>query len=356
MTRHEHPASQSMAFLEGDGAGPDAIIAFLRQPATYPDVTRSVDVVETHMSWVFLTDRFVYKLKKAIKLPFLDFSTLARRKHFCEEEARLNLRLAPQVYLGTIPITKNAEGAFLLGGEGPAIEWLVKMKRLPSERMLDQAISKGSVTDRDVERLAVRLSQFYRAAPSVGITAAEYRRRFEAGVSENFAVLKEADGILSPEEVARVHETQLSFLRSTPSLVDVRASEGRIIEAHGDLRPEHIFLGLEPQIIDCLEFNLDFRSLDPADELSFLAMECEMLGAAAIGTQVLEHYQRITGDNLQPRLLDFYKCYRACLRSKLAFWHLRKVNMREPERWPRQTRAYFDLAGIYADRLLAAER
>ena len=356
MTDRKRPVPQSKP-VSGEGEPDlDAKIGFLRQPASYPDSTRNVEVVETHMSWVFLTDRLVYKLKKPVRLPFLDFSTVALRKHFCEEEVRLNRRLAPQIYLGTIPITKKAGGVLSLAGDGPAVDWLVRMSRLPSDRMLDHAIRNGSVSDQDVERLAIKLATFYRAAPPVGITTAEYRRRFEGDISANLTALKAAEGLLPQEEVVRVHEAQLAVLRSTPSPLDARAAEDRIIEAHGDLRPEHIFLGAEPQIIDCLEFNLDFRCLDPVDELCFLAIECEMLGAPAIGTKVLEKYRSITGDRPPPRLLDFYKCHRACLRAKLAFWHLQEANIREPERWPRQTRAYFKLAGIYADRIMAAAR
>jgi len=356
VTDRKRPMPRSETHSEESEPDLDAKIRFLTQPASYPDPTRNVEVVETHMSWVFLADWFVYKLKKPVRLSFLDFSTLALRKHFCEEEVRLNRRLAPQVYLGTMPITKEAGGALSLGGDGPAVDWMVKMSRLPSDRMLDHAIRKGSVSDQDVERLAIKLATFYRAAPPIGITIAEYRRRFEGDILANLTALRAAEGLLSQEEVERVHEAQLAVLRSTPSPLDARAAEGRIIEAHGDLRPEHICLEAEPQIIDCLEFNLDFRCLDPADELCFLAIECEMLGAPAIGAKVLEHYRSITGDFPSPRLLDFYKCHRACLRSKLAFWHLQEANIRQPERWPKQTRAYFKLAGSYADRIVAAAR
>jgi len=329
----------------------DAKVAFLRQPASYPDASPSVDVVETHMSWVFLTDRFVYKLKKPVRLPFLDFSTIERRKHFCEEEVRLNRRLAPGVYLGTVPMTREAGGALSLGGSGPAIDWLVKMRRLSSDRMLDRAIRQGTVTDREVEPLGRKLAEFYRAAAPIKITPSEYRTRLERSVTDNLAALREAAGILPQQDVERVHQAQLGLLHRAPSPIEARAAEGRIVEAHGDLRPEHVFLGPDPQIIDCLEFNFEFRCLDPVDELAFLAMECEMLGAPLIGAAVLESYRSATGDCPPQPVINFYKSYRACLRSKLAFWHLRDPSVREPARWPKQALEYFKLAALYAGRL-----
>jgi len=328
-----------------------AKLALLRQPASYPDASPSVEVVETHMSWVFLTDHFVYKLKKPVRLPFLDFSTVERRKHFCEEEVRLNRRLAPHVYLGTVPITREAGGVLSLGGPGPAVDWLVKMRRLSSDRMLDRAILQGTVTDQDIDVLGLKLAEFYRAAMPVGMTPAEYRTRFERNVTDNLAALREAVAILPRQDVERVHQAQFALLHRTPPPIEQRAAEGRIVEAHGDLRPEHVFLGSDPQIIDCLEFNVEFRCLDPVDELGFLAMECEMLGAPAIGAAVLESYRNVTGDCPPQPVIDLYKCYRACLRSKLAFWHLRDPSVREPARWPKQALAYLKLAVIYADRL-----
>jgi aminoglycoside phosphotransferase family enzyme len=118
-------------------------VAFLRQSASYPGHPSGVDVIQTHMSWVFLTDRLVYKLKKPVRFEFLDFSTLERRHHDCQEEVRLNRRLAQGVYLGVTPLTVDAAGRLHLNGEGEAADWLVKMQRLPRERMLDHAIATG---------------------------------------------------------------------------------------------------------------------------------------------------------------------------------------------------------------------
>ncbi|MGZ3505397.1 MAG: hypothetical protein ACXWNJ_15870 [Vulcanimicrobiaceae bacterium] len=329
----------------------DAIVTFLLQPISYPEPTRAVEAVETHMSWVFLTDRFAYKLKKPVRLPYLDFSTVDLRKHYCEEEIRLNVRLAPRVYICTLPITLGANRVMTVGGSGFAIDWLVKMHRLPADRMLDRAIERGTFTADEIERLACLLSAFYREAPHFALRASMYRRRLEADVTANLEDLRKAEKIVARHRVERIHTAQIAFLHRRGKLFEQRVNERHIVEAHGDLRPEHVLLGPDPQIIDCLEFNAEFRTLDAADELAFFAMECEMLGAPAVGTTVFDRYRRDNDDAAAAGLLEFYKCYRACLRSKLAIWHLEEPNVRHPERWPELARRYLDLADIYSRRL-----
>ena len=329
----------------------DAKVSFLQQPGSYPQPTERVDAIETHMSWVFLTDAFVYKLKKPVRTSFLDFSTLALRKHFCEEELRLNRRLAPHVYLQTVALVWAPAG-LSLDGAGHVVDWLVKMVRLPSDRMLDHAIRSATVDSSNLDRLAARLTGFYRTASSIRMSAEDYLKRFRCDVLENRAALSDATGVLPLSEVRRIHDAQIAFLLKAGSPLAARALEGKIVEAHGDLRPEHVFLGPDPQIIDCLEFNRAFRCLDPLDELCFLAVECEALGAPAVGARILQDYCRVTGDDPPGSLLDFYKCYRACLRAKLSFLHLREPKVREPERWPKQARDYLQLAGRHADQLL----
>lgn len=328
-----------------------AKVELLLQPVSYLEPTRGVDAIETHMSWVFLTDLYAYKLKKPIRLAFLDFSTLERRMHYCEEEIRLNRRLAPAVYIGTVPITMGTFGKISIGGAGPAVDWLVKMHRLPANRMLDQAIQSGTVSTEDIDQLARRLAVFYRAARPVAMKPVEYRRRFETWVAENLGELTHCEPILPAAAVERVHSIQLGMLREMPEFFDNRVANHRIVEAHGDLRPEHVCLGPEPEVIDCLEFNREFRLLDPVDELAFFALECEMLGAPEIGNRVLDRYRRDANDDPPPRLLNFYKSYRACLRTKIAVWHLREPDGRDAAKWPALAQRYLALAEAYAERM-----
>jgi uncharacterized protein len=332
----------------------DEKVGSLLRPTTYPEPTGHVEPVQTNMSWVFLTDSFAYKLKKPVKSAFLDYSTVERRKHFCEEEVRLNGRLAPSVYLGTIALTWNA-GGISLGGRGTVIDWLVKMRRLPRERFLDRALLGHTYTDADLTLVAQRLTAFYSRAQPVPLSPTEYRQRIEADVASNGMALTEATEYVSLEGVRFVQTSQDEALRNSAELFDRRVIGGRVVEAHGDLRPEHVWLAPDPQIIDCLEFDLRYRTLDPADELAFLSIECEFLGAPSAGATIAETCFKATGDRPPERLMNFYKCYRATLRSKLSIWHLHDPNVREPQRWPRQARRYLDIATMYARRLRSAQ-
>lgn len=321
----------------------EAKVAFLMQPGAYPEPTRRVDALETHMSWVFLTDRHAYKLKKPVVYDYLDFGTVAARRRNCREELRLNRRLAPDVYLDIVPLAQREPGALRLAGPGEVVDWLVKMRRLPAAGMLDALIRHNRVCREHVRSLGDLLAGFYAQAQPIPMTAGEYRRRFEAGISANLRELTTRGGDLPVAQVQAIHTAQLDTLGRCAEQLGERATAGRIVEAHGDLRPEHICFDPQPVIIDCLEFNRDFRLLDPWDELAFLALECEHLGGAVVGQWVLETYGNATGDVPQPSVVHFYTSYRAALRAKLAIWHLREPVTDAPK-WRQRARSYLDLA------------
>jgi aminoglycoside phosphotransferase family enzyme/predicted kinase len=293
------------------------LVTWLKSPRAYPDRPARVDCRETHISWVFLADRHAYKLKKPVRFDFLDFSTPALRRKACEAEVRLNQRMAKGVYLAVVPITIEPGGQLALGGHGGAIDWLVKMRRLPAERMLDELIRRGRLTSPEIERLANHLAQLYHTASPMTVGAAAFLRAIEQHVRANRCELLEATHELSAIVVKRVHAAQLRFLRLESEEFEARVCDGRIIDGHGDLRPEHICLEGEPVIFDCIEFSDEFRRIDVADELSFLAMECDVLGAESVGRCVLDAYRRVSHDSVSDRMLHFYKSYRACVRSKV---------------------------------------
>jgi aminoglycoside phosphotransferase family enzyme len=267
------------------------------------------------------------------------------------EEVRLNRRLAPEVYLGVVPLTCEDESRLRLDGSGTTVDWLVKMHRLPRERMLDRVIAAGDRPEEELRKVGLRLARFYRDAAPVPTTSAAYRRRLAADIAENRKHLGDAAYGLAPERIAKVCEAQSRFLLAAADRLGRRAEEGRIIEAHGDLRPEHICLSDPPQIIDCLEFKRAFRILDPADELSFLSLECERLGAPGLGPIVFQTYREVTRDSPSAALIAFYKSYRACLRAKLAVWHLRDDGLPDPQKWRARAATYLDLAEAYAAEL-----
>jgi poly-gamma-glutamate synthesis protein (capsule biosynthesis protein) len=330
-------------------------VSRLRDPAAWPEPTTRVEAIETHMAWVFLTDRHAYKLKKPVRYEFLDFSTLERRRAMCQEEVRIN-RMAPSVYLGIVSLTRDRSGALSVGGEGEVVDWLVHMRRLPRERMLDRVIAaSGGPGRHDLARLADLLAGFYRTAPAVEIAPPDYLHRFAEDILLSSRALEHPELGVPGSRVVSLVEALQRFLARESELLDARVRAGRIVEGHGDLRPEHIcLLPDRPVIIDGLEFNRDFRVLDPADELSFLSVECERLGAPLIGPDLLRRYAALAGDVIPPALVAFYAGFRALLRARLAIWHLRDPIVRDRERWPALAREELRLAEAHVEGLSVA--
>lgn len=324
----------------------DDAVLFLSQPAAYPEAPSNVSVIETHMSWVFLADSDVYKLKKGIRHDEIDFSTPAKRRQNCLEEVRLNGLLAPDVYLGVVALTRDAGGRLAIGGDGSAVDWLVHMRRLPDDRHLDAVIRAGRIEEDEpkIREAARRLARFFVAAPVVGLSADAHRRMLEDGVEADRRALSEPRYGLPQDKVASLVRAQRAFLHDCSAVFDARVSAGRIVEGHGDLRPEHIWLDPEPVILDRVEFDPTLRTMDPADELAFLALESERLGAPAVGDWFLEEYTHVTGDVPPLPLLGFYRVYRAMRRATIAARHLDDPSVKDPERFLRRARWYLDLA------------
>ncbi|MDJ0389609.1 hypothetical protein QMO56_15945 [Roseomonas sp. E05] len=261
--------------------GLDEKVAFLRSPRAYPEAPATVEVRETHMSWIFLTASFAWKLKKPVVHPFLDYRSLARRRHFCGEELRLNRRLAPDVYLALVPLTRATDGTLRLGGTGMAVDWLVQMRRLPAARMLDAALEGHTATAGEVGRAADHLAAFYAAAPPEHVPEAAYLGRFARELALNRRALHEGAHGLPHDAVAAALHTLDACLAGERDLLLAPLRAGRVVEGHGDLRPEHVFLGEPPAVIDCIEFDRGFRLLDPFEELAFLALECTLIPGGA---------------------------------------------------------------------------
>ncbi|NIL97644.1 MAG: AAA family ATPase [Planctomycetales bacterium] len=326
-------------------------VAFLLDPRSYDERPQRVQLIETHISWVFLTDRYAYKLKKPVAFEFLDFTTLAARRAACEAEVRLNRRLAEGVYLGVVPITAHDSGQLSWGEGGRAIDWVVKMRRLPEHRTLEHLIGSGELRESEIKELASTLANFYTQAAPLTIKPLDYRAALERHVARNFAELQGAAHGLDADQVRRIHGAQRRLLRLAPQLLDNRVCDGRIVEGHGDLRPEHIYIERRPLIIDCVEFSHELRVLDVADELCFLAMECHRLHAAAVGQRILEAYTDASGDVVPPVLLNFYKCYRACVRAKVAVLREDQLDARQRQPAHALAQEYLTLADEYARQL-----
>ena len=247
-----------------------------------------------------------------------------RRRDDCVREVALNRRLAPDVYLDAVALVRTASGLFQLDGQGDAVDWLVKMRRLPAARMLDRLIAARQVSQGDIEALATRLVAFYAEAAPEPMAPEEYRNILAARVDPN-ALTAPRFGV-DGTRLAELRTLQHAYLAERADVLDARGIAGRIVEGHGDLRPEHVCLLDEPRVIDCLEFRRDLRIVDPADELGYLALECERLGSAEIGPWLFAAYTRASGDAPEPALVHFYQGVRAVLRAKLAYEHLTTEN------------------------------
>lgn len=326
-------------------------VAFLSD-AAYPDRSGPVTRQETHMSWVFFVDGSVYKMKKPVTLPYLDFSTLARREAACRAEVRLNQKLAPDVYLGVVPITLD-DGRLRLGGDGEVVDWLVRMRRLDQAQTLEARLRAGSVGVAEVGALSRLLVRFYQTATRVKRTPAASLAGWREAVAYNRDILLDPSLGLPRGGVRAVFAAQLRFLRTHGGLIAERARRHRILDAHGDLRPEHIWLGPPIRIIDRLEFSARLRAVDPLDEVAFLDLETAYLGRPDVGRSIRDQVVAGLGDRPNPALYLFYRSARAALRARLAIAHLLEPHPRTPEKWPRQARGYLNIALRDARRLTA---
>ena len=317
----DRAAADSPSGVAG-AAGPEAVqgelVGWLSRGGGLPDARGTVQVRETHISYVFLTARSAYKLKKAVRFPFVDFSTLEKRHQGCRAELELNRRLAPQVYLGLIPVRRRSDGSFRLGGSGgQVVDYLVHMRRLPQQRMLDELIAQGQASTKELEPLVELLVRFYADLAPCMLRPEEYLNRLHRWVGDNGQALRQLLSGPRQHLAAAAQTAQWLFLKAGAEQLRRRVCDGRIVQGHGDLRPEHICLVQPPVVFDCLEFSLPLRQVDVADELCFLEVECEVLGAGPLGRFVRTRCLQACGDRPQAKLLAFYKCYRACVRAKV---------------------------------------
>jgi uncharacterized protein len=326
----------------------------LQDPAVYPEPTTTVEVRETHISLVFLTDHFAYKIKKPVNLGFLDFSTLDRRRFYCEQELTLNRRLSSGVYAEVVTLRQDHQH-YTFSNHGQVVEYAVKMRRLPEDRSLEALLRDDQVTPAMIDTLARRLADFHADHP-LPVSSEPYGtlERVRADWEENFAQTADAVGrSLSPQISRTIQQAVTLFISRHANWFAQRVQEGRIRDCHGDLRAEHVYF--EPgqmQIIDCIEFNQRFRFIDVSSEVAFLAVDLERLGALAWAHRFVRAYVHASRDVMLYRLLDFYRCYRAYVRGKVTSIRLQASPPPElRSRLQRRAETYYTLAAHYAERL-----
>lgn len=328
----------------------------LLDPRAYPHPAAGVERISTHISHVFLAGPFAYKLKRAVSLGFVDFSTLARRRFYCEEELRLNRRLARQLYLDVVPVTHAADQV-RVGGDGPVIDYLLRMHRFPQADLLSARSATGPLID----RLAERIADFH-----LGLTPAPPDTPFGepeavlAPMLDNFgpiraALERRADADPLRLQLQRLERwTRKRYQHLRPAL-ERRRRDGAIRECHGDIHCGNIVVIDDlPVIFDCIEFNPSLRWIDPMSEIAFLAMDLTEAGAHTMARRFLNRYFELTGDYSGARLLPFYEVYRALVRAKVSAIELAQCSQRsqpqQEEEALSRLRHYLGLARLCSGR------
>ncbi|WP_129125721.1 bifunctional aminoglycoside phosphotransferase/ATP-binding protein [Geomonas oryzae] len=326
------------------------VIKSLLEAKAYPDPTTKVRLVETHVSFIFLTDHFVYKVKKAVNYGFLDFTTVDRRRFYCNEEVRLNRRLCPEVYLGVVELRDSEDGPGF-GGTGPVLDYAVKMRRLPQERMLDRLLAEGNVEVRDMTRIAQAVARFHEGAErGPAIDACGETGVIRENWEQNFRQAAPFVGVtVSAPQMTEIRQWVTSFLRENDALFRERVTGGFIRDCDGDLHSGNICLTDPVCIFDCIEFNEKFRYIDTAADLAFLLMDLEYADRKDLAVELLNAYQAASGDVGMAPLLDFYKAQRAFVRGKVTSLRLEHASLTETERIEVKDAAlrYFRLARGY---------
>lgn len=329
------------------------LVQALLNPKAYPETPpQGIELMQTQMSFVFLTDDYVYKVKKPVNLGYLDYTTLDKRQFYCQREVELNRRLCPEAYLGVVPITQN-KGDISIEGQGKVIEYAVKMRRLPHQAMMDMLLANNQVSPQMVTSVAEKLVEFHlRVETNDNISAFGDLEAITKNTEENFSQTVEYIGrTISQAKYRRIKNYTDNFIDKNTPLFRERITDGRIRDCHGDLHAAHICFTNGICIYDCIEFNDRFRYCDVASEVAFLAMDLDHYGRADLSQSFVNAYVAQSQDEELLRLLDFYKCYRAYVRGKVESFKLDDPYISEEEktRVLAVARSYFDLAESYVE-------
>ena len=361
-----------MAAVSVPGRTPDrtqeerrALVAALASPDAYAhEVVRPIRTIETHISDLFLTGPYVYKVKKPVDLGFVDYSTLERRRRFTELELKLNRRISPDVYLGVEPVTSLPGGGFRVGGEGEAVEYALKMRQLPADRAFGALLKNDEIGPGEIRDVARLLAKFHAdadvvdpASPLGGVDA------MRAVTGDNLSVIERFSGVTCErDDLDDIGAYTSAFLDVNGDILESRKARGFVRDCHGDLHAGNLFLLQDGhdghdgiQVIDRIEFNDRFRFIDVASDLAFLAMDLAHAGRQDLADVLVGAYVAETGDEELRRLVDFYVIHRACVRCKVTSLLLEELGESSENRRP----DVIDEAGSYgrlAARVVAAQR
>jgi len=329
------------------------VVDALLTPEAYPEDTGKIELIQTHISFVFLTKKFVYKVKKAVNFGFLDFSTLEKRRFFCEKELELNRRLCPDIYLEVVSINKS--NVIKIEGSGETVEYALKMKRLPQETIMTVLLSEKKVDNRTIDELARVIARFHsKAQTNDEINQFGSLKIIKTNWDENFAQTeKYINHAITEADYQFLEDKINSFMQSNKELFESRIRNNKIRDCHGDLHSGNIFITDKICIFDAIEFNDRFRYSDVASDVAFLAMDLDFQRRPELADYFIEKYTAHSKDQELTMVLPFYKCYRAYVRGKVISFKLDDPNVSEKEKTDaaKEAQAYFKLAVEYAKKM-----
>lgn len=285
-----------------------------------PDSPGKRTLIETHISWVILCDQYVYKIKKPVDYSFLNFSTLEKRKYFCDRELVLNKRLTKNIYLYVKPVRTLNKQIFIGTNDGTIIDYALQMHRMDSEKQMDKLLLNNRVTESDIKKLAEKIALFHKE------TAIVYQKYF-LDIREKFKDLEAEKDYMAKQSgeaysklISQAVAVSDAFMEKHKKLLAARLSKGLFRDCHGDLHARNIFLLPEPVPFDCIEFNDDFRQIDVLNEVAFLCMDLDSIGRQDLSALFIDHYNRLfpcMKTDEEYSLFIYYKSYRANIRAKV---------------------------------------
>jgi len=329
----------------------DEVINAFMNPNFYDHVVEQIKLFQTHISFVFLTGKYVYKIKKPVNFGFADFSTLEKRKFFCEKELKLNARLCKDMYIEVVPI-KKFKGKIKMRGEGEVVEYAIKLKELPQEAKMDRLIEKNKIDKKIIEDIARIISDFHsKAETNKEINKYGSVENIKYIWNENFDQTIDFIGrTIGKNQFDFIKQKIENFINRNKRLFEKRISDNKIRDCHGDLHSGNIFVGDKIYIFDCIEFNDRYRCSDVILDIAFFTMDLDFRCRHVLSNYFLEKYIEFSGEKELFKLLKFYECWRAYVRGKVISLKLNDPNIDEKEKIDSEKLAkqYFDLSYRYA--------
>ncbi|HEY5674149.1 MAG TPA: AAA family ATPase [Malonomonas sp.] len=307
------------------------LIHAMQKPSCYDHPVTRVELIETHISWIFLAGDYAYKVKKPVNFGFLDFSTLEKRQHYCLEELRLNRRFAPQLYLDVVVIGGNPLSPRL--HSRPALEYAVKMRRFEQSAQLDRLLDAGELSAKQINQFAVMLAEIHKNAPVASKDAPfGSPAAIRAPIEENFKQIRPLLPATEHPQLKTLELWSLTELKRLRELLMQRKAAGFIRECHGDIHLANIaWFDAQPLLFDCIEFNENLRWIDVISDSAFLLMDLDDRGEAKLGWCFLNRYLQESGDYQGLQLLRCYKVYRALVRAKVLCLRLAQAGLNSAE-------------------------